>query len=165
MVFIGLGSVGAPVALALVQAGVGRVTLIDPDRFSIQNVSRHPGDLRDLGREKTVLMAERIQARNPGVRVDRPTLDVCDPAAAPALQEAIGEADLWLVSTDDPAANLAANRLAVSWGRPALFVGVFEGGTGGEIFLRSPDRPGCYGCLAAFRARLPRLPRADRAHD
>jgi len=38
---IGLGSMGASMALELARAGVGRMILIDPDIMEIANISRH----------------------------------------------------------------------------------------------------------------------------
>lgn len=168
--FVGLGSVGAPIALALANAGVGRFTLMDPDTFSASNVARHPGDVRALGRRKDVLLKEMLLARNPALTVDCLASDVRDPADLPALETHLVDADLIVVSTDDPTANLAANRLALELDRPALFVGVYDEGLGGELFVRRPNmqgspRAGCYNCVAGFRSNLPPIPRGERAHD
>ena len=54
MVIVGCGSVGAPVAIALAQAGVGRFILLDPDILKPSNISRHPLGAQYLGRMKVV---------------------------------------------------------------------------------------------------------------
>jgi len=163
--FIGLGSVGAPIALALARAGVGRFTLLDPDRFSVPNVARHVGDARDLGRRKDRLLRERLLACHPTATVQCLEADVCAPEDGATLESHLNDADLLVVTTDAPAANLAANRLAIGLQTRALFVGIYEGGTGGEIFAYRPEQEACYACVAAFRAALPPVPRVHRAHD
>lgn len=165
VVCVGLGSVGAPLVLLLAQAGVGRFVLMDPDALSPENLSRHIGDRSELGVKKEALVRNRLLSRDPAIEVLCPRLNVCEPAHACALEALLDDATLFLVTTDDPVANLAAHRLALSLGIPSLAVGIFEEGLGGEIFAQYPGVLGCYNCVAAFRAALPPLPRSARAHD
>lgn len=64
---IGCGSVGAPVALMLAQAGVGRLILVDPDELSWANVGRHPLGAKAVGRSKAQSLADRIRTEYPHV--------------------------------------------------------------------------------------------------
>jgi hypothetical protein len=59
-VIIGCGSVGAPVAIALAQAGVGRFLLLDPDVLKPSNLSRHPLGAEYLGRLKADGLADKL---------------------------------------------------------------------------------------------------------
>ncbi len=66
VLMLGCGSVGAPVAHLLAQSGVGRLTLIDPQKLSWDNVGRYPeGGEGAVGRMKAELLAERLQGRLP----------------------------------------------------------------------------------------------------
>ena len=67
VVLLGCGSVGAPVALGLMQAGLGRLSLIDPDALTWSNTSRHPLGARFVGSNKADALAERIKNEFPQV--------------------------------------------------------------------------------------------------
>lgn len=62
----GLGGVGSYAAECLARSGVGELTLIDSDTVSESNINRQVLALRStVGREKAVLMAERIRDIRP----------------------------------------------------------------------------------------------------
>ena len=66
----GVGGVGGFAAEAIARAGVGQITLIDHDRVSGSNLNRQIVALTTtIGRSKTEVMAERIQAIHPDCRV------------------------------------------------------------------------------------------------
>lgn len=67
----GLGGGGGYVAEVLARVGVGRLTLIDGDRFEDSNRNRQIGALGStLGRLKVEVMAERLRDVSPYVEVD-----------------------------------------------------------------------------------------------
>ncbi|BBP46828.1 tRNA threonylcarbamoyladenosine dehydratase [Thiosulfatimonas sediminis] len=66
----GVGGVGGFVAEALARAGVGTLTLIDHDSVSASNKNRQIIALNStIGRNKAVVMAERIADINPACKV------------------------------------------------------------------------------------------------
>ena len=67
VVMIGCGSLGGPVALALAQAGVGTLDLIDPDRLAPANVGRHPLGMSEVGAYKVTALAHRIKIDYPHI--------------------------------------------------------------------------------------------------
>jgi sulfur-carrier protein adenylyltransferase/sulfurtransferase len=62
---IGCGSVGSHVAAMLAQAGVGRLTLIDPDTLSWANVGRHALGARWVGQFKAEATAKQLRENFP----------------------------------------------------------------------------------------------------
>ncbi len=66
---LGCGSLGAPLAIGLVKAGIQRVTLVDMDDLMPENVSRHPLGMRALFQPKAVELAAQLNADIPGVVV------------------------------------------------------------------------------------------------
>ena len=67
---IGVGGLGSPAAIALAEAGVGTIGLIDPDRVELSNLHRQPLYTDgDIGAPKVRAAAARLQAVRPGVQV------------------------------------------------------------------------------------------------
>ena len=68
---VGLGSVGCLVAEAIARMGVGRVTLIDPDRIEEHNLDRLLyGTVRDIGRLKVDAAAEAMRRNATANNID-----------------------------------------------------------------------------------------------
>lgn len=68
---IGCGSIGGGVATLLARAGVGQLTLIDPDRLTWANIGRHVLGATGAGKSKTQELAQQIQRDLPHIeRVD-----------------------------------------------------------------------------------------------
>ena len=66
----GIGGVGSYAVEALVRAGVGQLTLVDPDNICVTNINRQIHALDEtVGRPKVVVMAERCRAINPQVHM------------------------------------------------------------------------------------------------
>ncbi len=62
----GIGGVGGYAAEAIARAGVGKMTLVDPDAVSVTNINRQIIALKStLGRNKAEVMKERILDINP----------------------------------------------------------------------------------------------------
>ena len=67
-VVIGCGSVGAPAAMALADAGVGSMTLIDPQDLVSANVGRHPLGIDSIGENKAVALKHKLLTKLPHMR-------------------------------------------------------------------------------------------------
>lgn len=65
VVVIGAGSLGAPVALHLAQAGVGSLGIIDPDVLHTANIGRHPLGASCIGSAKATALSERLRREYP----------------------------------------------------------------------------------------------------
>ena len=66
----GLGGVGSWCAEALARTGIGTLTLIDCDDYSVSNINRQSEALwKNAGRPKAEVMAERVLEINPKIRV------------------------------------------------------------------------------------------------
>ncbi|WP_018860755.1 MULTISPECIES: molybdopterin-synthase adenylyltransferase MoeB [unclassified Thioalkalivibrio] len=143
-VIMGLGGLGSPVAAYLAAAGVGRLTLVDPDHVEVTNLQRqilHTD--ADIGRDKVESAARRLAAMNPNCRVETRAerLDV------PAMSTLFAKADVVLDGTDNFASRGAINRAAVASGTPLVSGAVirFEG----QLTTFDYRDPGaaCYHCL------------------
>jgi sulfur-carrier protein adenylyltransferase/sulfurtransferase len=66
---LGCGSVGAPVAMALARAGVGKLILVDKESLKGANVGRHPLGVSSIGASKAMALARMIRSSLPYVDV------------------------------------------------------------------------------------------------
>lgn len=69
ILLVGCGSVGGELALRLTSAGVGHLTISDPDRLSEENLYRHALSLSHIGRLKTEALAHAIADKHPWAEV------------------------------------------------------------------------------------------------
>lgn len=65
---LGCGSVGAGVAKLLLQSGLGRAVLVDPDNFAWANVGRHELGANSIGKNKAAALADQFRPMYPHAR-------------------------------------------------------------------------------------------------
>ncbi len=117
----GCGSVGAPVACVLAQAGVGQLVLVDNETLDWPNVGRHPLGASTVGRNKAEALAERLQTDYPHLQI----AGVASNLHQLAQQDSalLVNADLIVAATGSWSAESALNRWHVRQGRskPVLY--------------------------------------------
>ncbi|WP_230312507.1 HesA/MoeB/ThiF family protein [Paracoccus lichenicola] len=142
---VGAGALGVPVLQYLTGAGVGCITLVDPDRAEISNLHRQPIYGRHLGTPKAQAAAVEMAVLNPDTTV-MPLVARLDPANAPDL---VARADLVLDCADSFAATYALSDACLAANRPLIAASVL--GTQGFA-------GGFCGGAPSFRAVFPDLP-------
>lgn len=161
VVLAGCGAVGGHLAFELARAGVGRLTLVDPQRLSPDNTFRHALGRAYWGAPKAVALKEALERHAPYLRVDAVVAHFAD--ALDAGDIVLSDAHLVAVAIGAPAAELDLNdRLWHADAKtPALFTWLEPLGLGGHALLTRPgDGPGCYECL-----HTPPSDRADPLHN
>jgi len=142
VLMVGAGGLGAPAALYLAAAGVGRIGLADPDTAALSNLQRQViYDTADIGRRKVEAAADRLGALNPEIAVETHAVAVT-PDNARAL---VAGYDLVIDGTDDFATRFAVNAACVAARipLPSGALGRWSGQVG--IFTGRP----CYRCLVS----------------
>lgn len=121
VVLVGCGSVGAPLALALAQAGVGRIVLVEYDILSWPNVGRHPLGASAVGRNKAEALARRLQADFPHLEIEHRGCDLHHLLSTE--HSLLVTADLIVATTGSWAAESVLNRWHLDQGRirPILY--------------------------------------------
>jgi molybdopterin-synthase adenylyltransferase len=140
VLLVGAGGLGAPAALYLAAAGVGRITLIDHDTVSLSNLQRQViYAVEDIDAPKTAAAPRRLAALNPEIVVEG-LAERLTPANATGLAAAH---DLVLDGTDDFATRFVVNDACLAAGRPLVSgaIGRWTGQIG--VFHGRP----CYRCL------------------
>jgi molybdopterin-synthase adenylyltransferase len=138
---IGCGGLGAPAALYLAAAGVGRLRLIDDDAVSLSNLQRQILFRNaDIGAAKVERARDALMALNPNVALDVRHSRLDDSNACALLEDA----DIVLDGADT-----FATRFAVNAACHALDVVLVSGAVGrwdGQVAVFKPGGP-CYRCL------------------
>lgn len=138
---VGAGGLGAPAALYLAAAGIGRIRLIDDDTVALSNLQRQIiFETSDVGAAKVERAAAALRALNDTINVEARAERLSE-ENAPALLAGV---DLVLDGTDD-----FATRFAVNAACHALGVTLISGAVGrwsGQVAAFAPQGP-CYRCF------------------
>lgn len=151
VLIVGAGGLGAPAALYLAGAGVGRIGIVDRDQVALSNLHRQViYRMADVGREKVVAAAEALLDLNEGVNVEPLALAVSEGNA----RELVRPYDFVLDGTDDFATRFGVSDACVAEGKTLVSgaigrwsgqVGVFRGRPCYRCFVREtpPDAETC----------------------
>jgi molybdopterin/thiamine biosynthesis adenylyltransferase/TusA-related sulfurtransferase len=138
---VGVGGLGCPAALALAQAGVRWLTLVDPDFVEVTNLHRQPlYDSSDIGRSKVERAADRLRGAFPQLKVEALAVRFGSQTAEQLFKNHSAVID----GTDDPAAKFLLSDSAVRFGVPVAYGGVLR--MRGQAMLIGPTGP-CLRCL------------------
>jgi molybdopterin/thiamine biosynthesis adenylyltransferase len=143
-VVIGAGGLGAPALLYLASAGVGHITVIDPDAVELSNLQRQIAhSATRLGMPKADSARTAMTAINPEVQVQA-LVQVADEALLSGL---LPTADVVLDCSDTFATRQLINREAWRAGVPLVSASALRwDGQIGVFDPRWPDSP-CYACI------------------
>ncbi len=138
----GAGALGAPIALYLAAAGVGRITLADDDEVSLSNLQRQViFRTKDAGRPKVEAAAEAMSALNPHLQITPLARRITADDAA-----LVAGFDLVLDGTDSFAARFDINRACVAAGVPLVAGAIAQ--WEGQLTIWDPTRGApCMACI------------------
>jgi len=147
---VGLGSVGAPIAIELARSGIGEISLIDFDFVEPGSVVRWPLGNSAFGLQKTAALKQFIGLNYPFTKVEtveyRFGSHPFDPKAN--LQGVLSRADLLIDATAELAIHQFLSDYAKSSKKPFLYAFLTPGGYGGlAACIDSAKEMGCWHCL------------------
>lgn len=134
----------------LARCGVRRFTLVDPDSVEPANVARQGFRHDQVGLRKVSGAAAAIRTVSPAATVhelpvDFTTLD------DEGVTRAFAGVNLFVFATDSFAAQARGNQVALLLGVPAIWIGLFAGGLGGEVVFWHDGISSCFRCLLSNR--------------
>ncbi|MEZ5723533.1 MAG: HesA/MoeB/ThiF family protein [Paracoccaceae bacterium] len=142
VLIIGAGGLGAPAALYLAAAGVGRIGIADPDTVSLSNLQRQIiYRSSDAGRPKAQAAGEAMRALNPLIEVQamRRGIDAGDEGLMASF-------DLVLDGTDSFADRRDINAACVAAGVPLIAGSISQ--WEGQLTTYDPASGGpCFACI------------------
>ena len=149
VLIIGAGGLGAPAAMYLAAAGVGKIGIADSDTVDLSNLQRqiiHTTD--DLGKPKVESAKETMQRINPDVDVE--IFD--DFVYSGNILPLIADYDFILDGTDNFATKFLINDACVMANKPFSHAGIIR--FRGQLMTVIPHQTACYRC--AFKEPPPK---------
>lgn len=142
VLLIGTGGLGAPVALYLAAAGVGKLGIVDFDFVDVSNLQRQIiHSTKDINRPKVASAKDKIKAINPEIQVVTYNTTLSSKNAL----EIIGEYDLVVDGTDNYPTRYLINDACVLLGKPLVYGSIFQFEGQASVFYAG-EGP-CYRCL------------------
>lgn len=139
---VGAGGLGSPVALYLAAAGIGRISIADPDVVDVSNLQRQIiHDTPSLGTRKVDSAAARLRRLNPSVVVETHPVAV-NAATAMSL---IGDHDIVIDAADNFPTRYLLNDAVLRARVPLVHGSVFR--FEGQVSVFTPYQGPCYRCL------------------
>ena len=156
VVILGAGSVGAPVAIQLAMAGVGRLVIIDPEQLTAANTGRHPLGAKFIDRHKAEALVAELRENYPHHQFEfrnRSWQDITN--EEPQL---LANSSLIISVTGDWDTDDALNTWHVDRGRvpPILYGWTEEHACAGHAVLINGEGEACFACGMDAHGR-PRL--------
>lgn len=144
VLIIGAGGLGCAVAQYLAAAGVGHLTIADPDAVELSNLQRQIlHDAADIGRSKADSAVASLRAQNPDIQIE----PLAQRLEGEALSQAVAQSDLVIDGSDNFPTRFAVNAACVAQRKPLVSGAAirFEG----QLTSFTPGRGDspCYNCL------------------
>ena len=150
VLIVGAGGLGSPAALYLAAAGIGTIGIVDYDEVEISNLQRQIAHFtKDLKTAKVDSAAEKMQAINPDILVNKHLASLC----ADNIRDIIKEYDFVIDGSDNFPTKFLVNDACIFENIPYSHGGVlrFEG----QTMTVLPGKSACYRCV------FPKPPPAD----
>lgn len=139
---VGAGGLGAPAAMYLAAAGIGRLGIVDDDEVDLSNLQRQViHHTRDVGVHKADSAKAKINAMNPDVEV----VTYHERLMARGARDLVAGYDYILDGTDNFATKFLVNDLAVLTGKPLVHGGILR--FSGQVMVIVPGKTACYRCV------------------
>jgi molybdopterin-synthase adenylyltransferase len=143
---IGAGGLGSPAAMYLASAGVGHLTVVDPDVVDLTNLQRQIAHSTErVGSPKVESLRTTLRALNPTIGLTMLQSRV-DSASLPAL---IAQADVVVDCCDNYATRHAVNAACVAQQKPLVSGAAIRFDGQLAVFDARLDDSPCYACAFA----------------
>jgi adenylyltransferase/sulfurtransferase len=139
---VGAGGLGSPAAYYLAAAGIGALGIVDNDVVDVSNLQRQIlHRTADIGRNKVDSAAERIQALNPGVSVEKHCLRL----SKANVENIVKDYDVVVDGVDNFPSRYLLHDACFFSGKPLVEAGVLQ--FIGQIMTIVPGAGPCYRCI------------------
>ena len=163
VLLVGLGALGAPLALQLARAGVGELRLLDFDALETGNLTRWLPALGDTGLAKTMAASRLLSFSYPYTKIVevvvqgangviiRPRIGTVNPAEHSAFIQALEGIDLVIDATAERSVSHFISDFAKMSEIPYLWATATPGAWGGVVGRVIPhSAEGCWQCFKRY---------------
>jgi len=148
---VGIGGLGCLSSLYLAAAGIGKIILIDREKFELNNLNRQILCwVKDIGRPKAEVAKEKLLAFNPEIEIIAFNTEI----SKENIDKIIGKVDVIVDGLDNWKTRFMINEYCVSNKIPFVHAGVTE--MHGQITTIVPGKGPCLRCI------FPKTPREMR---
>lgn len=142
VLMVGLGGLGSPASYYLAAAGVGTLGIVDADTVDVSNLQRQIlHRTADIGREKTASAADRLQAVNPGVTLEKHPIRL----GKENIENIISSYDVVIDGVDNFPTRYLLNDACYFGNKPLVEAGVLQ--FLGQVMTIVPGKGPCYRCV------------------
>jgi molybdopterin/thiamine biosynthesis adenylyltransferase len=154
VVVAGIGGLGCPISLYLAAAGIGKLVIIDKDKFELSNLNRQVlGWQEDIGRSKVEAVAEKLRALNSDIEVDALVTEITGDNVSEILQNSSVVVD----AMDNWSTRFLLNEECVKQKIPFVHAGVY--GLYGQMTTIIPGKGPCLQCILSEAPKeMPKFP-------
>lgn len=138
----GLGGLGCPSSLYLAAAGIGKVILIDEEKFQLSDLNRQILCWqRDIGRSKAEVAKEKLEALNPEIEVEA----IIAKISKDSVEGLFKGADVVVDGMDNWRTRFFINEYCVTKVTPFVHAGISA--LHGQMTALLPGRGPCLRCI------------------
>ena len=142
VLLIGTGGLGAPVAMYLAAAGVGKLGIVDFDTVDVSNLQRQViHGTKDVGKKKVDSAEETMKDINPFIEI----VKYEEPLTSANALEILKDYDIIADGTDNFPTRFLVNDACVLLGKPNVYASIFRFEGQATVFCK--DEGPCYRCL------------------
>ncbi|NVM28702.1 MAG: HesA/MoeB/ThiF family protein [Candidatus Helarchaeota archaeon] len=144
VLIVGAGGLGCPASVYLAAAGIGKLGILDFDEVDVSNLQRQILHFtKDIGRPKTLSVAEKLRAINPNI-----TVQTIETRLSPKnAREIIKHYDYVIDGSDNFATKYIINDACIIEEVPFTIAGILK--YDGQILTVIPKKTACYRCIFA----------------
>ena len=144
VLLVGCGSVGSELAHRLTSAGLGHLTISDPDRLSEENLYRHTLSVKEVGEFKGNAVATELALKHPWAQITPWSKHLEELRDSAKLRQF----DLVVIAVGSPTVERAFAAYCRDEGVEVAAINCWvEGyGIGGHVTLVIPGSAGCWHC-------------------
>lgn len=144
VLIIGVGGLGAPVAMYLASSGIGHLIICDDDQVELNNIQRQIiYRTRDIGQHKVDAARKTLNDINPGIKIE--TLGKRQNSAN--LSEQVRRADVIIDCSDNFVTRFEINSACVNEKKPQISGAVVRFAGQVCVFRNDLYQGPCYRCL------------------
>jgi len=142
VVVAGAGGLGCPASLYLAAAGVGKLIIVDREKYELSNLNRQVlGWQRDIGKLKAEASKEKLKAFNPDIDVDAVVTDITEDN----IRDLIRGSSVVIDAMDNWKTRFIINEGCVKEKIPLVHAGIY--GLSGQATTISPGKGPCLRCI------------------